>query len=159
MSIYQILDAEGGVINTISADQAFVEQHYPGRWVEVPAEPQVPPVASLQAQVRAIRDRKIQQGGYKVGTDWFHSDTLSRTQQLGLVMMGAGIPPGLMWKTMSGAFVEMAQSLAGQIFSAAAAQDTLIFAHSESLQQQIAAAEDPMSVDINAGWPETYGGI
>lgn len=123
-----------------------------------PVVPAVPTVADLQLQVRAIRDRKTQRGGYKVGADWYHSDTFSRTQQLGLVMMGLNVPPGLQWKTMSGAFVEMTPAVAGQVFAAAAAQDAALFAHAEQLQAQIAAAQDPLSVDINVGWPETYGG-
>lgn len=33
---YQILDDNGNVINTINADQNFVDQYYPNRWVYVP---------------------------------------------------------------------------------------------------------------------------
>lgn len=36
---YQILDDNGNVINTINADQQFVEQYYPNRWVYVPDPP------------------------------------------------------------------------------------------------------------------------
>lgn len=38
---YQILDDEGNVINTINADQAFVEANYPNHWryVEDPPPP------------------------------------------------------------------------------------------------------------------------
>lgn len=116
-------------------------------------------VAELQSKVRAIRDQKTQSGGYAVGQYWFHSDTFSRTQQIGLVMMGAGIPPGLLWKTMSGEFVEMTQSLAASVFAAAAAQDAALFAHAEVLQQAIESAENPETVDIDAGWPLTFGGV
>lgn len=36
---YQILDDNGNVINTINADQQFVEENYPGHWVYVPDPP------------------------------------------------------------------------------------------------------------------------
>lgn len=39
---YQILDLFGNVINTIIADQQFVEENYPGEWREFP-EPPPPP--------------------------------------------------------------------------------------------------------------------
>lgn len=99
--------------------------------------------------IKTIRDRKTQQGGYKVGTNWYHSDTFSRTQQLGLVLLGANLPNGLMWKTMQGTFVEMTQTLAQQVFAAAAAQDSAIFGYAEYLKAH-------PNLDINVGWPETY---
>jgi hypothetical protein len=40
---YQILDDEGNVINTINADQEFVEQNYPNRWAYVPDPPRIEP--------------------------------------------------------------------------------------------------------------------
>lgn len=109
--------------------------------------------------IKAIRDRKTQQGGYKAGGDWFHSDTFSRTQQIGLTIMGAAMPAGIMWKTMAGSFVEMTPTLAQQIFAAAGVQDALLFAHAEQLKAQVEASDDPASVDIGAGWPETFNGV
>lgn len=110
-------------------------------------------------EVTFIREQKGQLGGYKVGTHWFHSDTFSRTQQLGLVMMGATIPESLQWKTMSGEYVAMNQSLATQVFQSAIAQDIALFAHGETLKQQINASDDPANFDITVGWPETFGGV
>lgn len=109
--------------------------------------------------IKAIRDRKTMQGGYSTGGKWYHSDTFSRTQQLGLVMLGASIPEGLQWKTMDGSFVTMTQTLAGQIFAAAAAQDTALFANAESLRATVNASSNPESVDITTGWPATYNSI
>ena len=68
------------------------------------------------------RDRRKHDGGYKVGTNWFHSDDTSRIQQIALTIMGANMPANIMWKTMSGSFVLMTPTLAGQIFQAAAAR-------------------------------------
>lgn len=126
----------------------------------------VPPTLDLPAaraarwdEIKALRDRKTQQGGYKVGSNWFHSDTFSRTQQIGLTIMGTSMPVGLQWKTMGGAFVGMTPTLAQQVFAAAGAQDAALFTHAEVLKAQVDASADPATVDITAGWPETFGGV
>lgn len=131
-------------------------------WVDLPYV--VPPVvdtlaplrASIWEAIKALRDKRVQSGGYTADGKWFHSDTFSRTQQIALVMMGAGIPAGLQWKTMDGSFVAMTQTLASQIFSAAAAQDSATFTHAEVLHAQVDASSTPASIDITAGWPAIY---
>lgn len=103
------------------------------------------------AAIKATRDRvKIE--GVTVGEHRFHSDPDSRTQQLGLVIMGAAVPP-VQWKTMGGAFVTMTQTLAGQIFQGTAARDMAVFGHAEALIAAVNASDDPDSIDIEAGWP------
>lgn len=111
--------------------------------------------ANLWTLIKSYRDNLIQNGGYLASGKWFHSDTLSRTQQMGLVMMGASVP-AVQWKTMDGTFITMTQTLAGQIFAAAAMQDQAIFSYAEVLHATVLAAEDPNSVDITVGWPSTY---
>lgn len=145
---------------------------YAAQFVEVPNEvqpgwvesggsysaPEIPVEqvrAELWTTIKNIRDSKVQTGGYTTGGKWYHSDTFSRTQQMALVMMGAGIP-AVQWKTMDGSFVAMTQTLAGQIFAAAAAQDQAMFLQAETLRAQVYAAADPTTVDITAGWPATY---
>ena len=106
--------------------------------------------------IKAERDRRTQQGGYQVAGKWFHSDTFSRTQQMGLVMMGAGIPNGLQWKTMDGSFVAMTQTLAGQVFAAAAASDAELFARAEQIKAAMEA--DPVNFSLSEfSWPSIYG--
>ena len=107
----------------------------------------------LWYKVKDERDRRTQQGGYKVGTKWYHSDTFSRSQQLGLVLMGAGIPQGLMWKTMDGSFIEMTQAVASDVLTGAGIQDSATFAYAESLKAQVEASPDPESIVISSGWP------
>lgn len=114
--------------------------------------------AAIWEAIKAERDRRAQEGGYLAAGKWFHSDTFSRTQQLGLLMMGPSVPDGLQWKTMDGTFVPMTPTLAGQIFTAAATQDAAMFAHAEALRAAVNAAEDPEAVDITAGWPATFSG-
>lgn len=109
--------------------------------------------------IKTYRDHLTNTGGYIASGKWFHSDTFSRSQQLGLVMLGASIPQGLMWKTMDGSFVEMTPTLAQEVFASAAAQDNAIFSHAESLNAQVQAlttVEEVQSFNITAGWPETY---
>ena len=111
----------------------------------------------IWTRIKAERDRRVQSNGYKVGAKWYHSDTFSRSQQMGLVMAGAAIPPGMQWKTMDSSFVTMTQTLAAQIFQAAMGSDMAIFTKAETLKAQVQAASDPASVDIMAGWPKGYG--
>lgn len=128
----------------------------------------IPPKAELdawiEAQVKADMWKKIQAerdrrkaGGVKVGTDWFHSDDPSRIQQLGLVMMGANMPNNIMWKTMTGSFVQMTPTLAAQIFQATAANDMNIFAVAEQKRAAMLASTDPATYDYLSGWPLIYG--
>jgi hypothetical protein len=108
--------------------------------------------------IKAKRDLLTDQGGYQVGTKWYHSDQNSRSQQLGLVIMGANIPAGLKWKTMDGSFVTMTATLAGQILAAGAASDTAIFAVAETHNAAMQASADPASYDFSTGWPATFLG-
>lgn len=130
-----------------------------GRVVVIP--PVGPSPSDIRANrwnaIKAERDRRIQQGGYKVGGKWFHSDTFSRTQQMGLVMMGAGIPANTPWKTMDGSTVTMTQTLAGQIFATAAGSDIAIFAAAEAHRVAMEASVDPASYDFSTGWPKAFG--
>ena len=130
---------------------------YDGHAFTAPA----PDLTALRAahweDIKRERDKRIQTGGYQAAGKWFHSDTFSRTQQMGLVMMGAGIPAGLQWKTMDGSFVTMTQTLAGQVFAAAAASDAAIFARAEQIKAAMDA--DPAAFDLAAhAWPLVFGG-
>jgi hypothetical protein len=102
--------------------------------------------------IKAERDRR-QVLGVRVGANLFHSDDKSRIQQLGLVMMGAGLPAGLQWKTMDGGFVTMTSTLAGQIFGATASSDQGIFAAAEVHNNAMRASANPADYDFSAGWP------
>ncbi len=107
--------------------------------------------------IQAERDRRKTTGGYKVGNYWFHSDDISRIQQLALVMFGTNMPSGIMWKTMSGDFVPMTPTLANQIFQAAAASDIAIFSVAEQKKQEMLASSNPAYYDYLPGWPLIYG--
>lgn len=112
--------------------------------------------ARVWAAIKAKRDYR-KTGGVKVGEKWFHSDDGSRIQQMGLVMMGAGLPAGLQWKTMDGGFTTMTPALAQQIFTAQAASDQAIFAAAEQHRVAMEASADPATYDYSTGWPKIFG--
>jgi len=125
--------------------------------------------------IKAYRKHLSEGGGYKVavgGVDkWFHSDTYSKMQQLGLVELsrvvvaaGAGVDdplPGAagQWKTMDNSFVTMTPTLANVIFLAAAAQDGAVFGRAEVHRLALTTAVDPESYDWSTGWPAVYPGF
>jgi len=133
----QITDTEAVALQTPTTDQAKA-----AKWDAIKAE----------------RDRRTETGGYKVGTKWFHSDQKSRSQQLGLVLLGANIPANLQWKTMDGSFVTMTAALAQQVLGAAAASDQAIFAAAEAHKAAMEASADPASYDFSGDWPATFAG-
>lgn len=111
---------------------------------------------TMWKNIQAERDRR-KSGGVKIGENWFHSDDTSRIQQLALVMMGASMPSGIMWKTMSGSFVSMTPTLASQIFQSTAAADMAIFSKAEQLKVALASSSDFDAFDYITGWPPTFG--
>lgn len=116
-----------------------------------------PPASAVWESIKTERDRRTQLGGYKVGAKWFHSDTFSRTQQMGLVMLGANIPAETMWKTMDGTTVTMTQALAGQIFATQAASDIAIFAAAEAHKAAMESSANPAAYDFSKNWPKAFG--
>ena len=107
-------------------------------------------------RIKRERDRR-KYLGVKVGQHWFHSDDPSRIQQIALAMMGAAIPPGLQWKTLTTTpppvFVEMTPALAQGIFQATAASDAAIFAAAETHRVAMEGSASPESYDFSGGWP------
>lgn len=102
------------------------------------------------------RDVLMLTGGAKVGDHWFHSDTHSKVQQLSLMIAGAALPAGLMWKTMTGEKVLMTPELAVQIYQTQMYQESLLFGYAEYLIEQVYNMEIPENLDIENGWPEVY---
>lgn len=107
-------------------------------------------------EIKAYRDKR-QLSGFQLSNHWFHSDDSSRIKYLGLMMMGVNIPSTLMWKTMSGEFVQMTQTLAAQIFSAIAAWDSQTFIKAEQHKAAMLQSNDPLNYDFKTGWPPIFG--
>lgn len=135
----------------------FVSENADGTFAATP-KPRAQTNAMIWEQIKAKRDNLTENGGYKVGTKWFHSDQKSRSQQLGLVLLGASIPAGLQWKTMDGTFVTMTQTLAQQVLAAAGASDQAIFAAAETHKAALEACADPSAYDFSGGWPAAFKG-
>jgi hypothetical protein len=113
-------------------------------------------IASQWEAIKAERERR-RVGGMRIGADWFHSDDPSRIQQIALTVMGASIPAGLQWKTMTGGFVTMTPALAGQIFTSQVMRDQAIFTVAEKHRVAMSTADNPLEYNIMADWPEMYG--
>lgn len=126
----------------------------------VPEPAELAPIEQRRAaaleSIKAERDRRASLG-VKVGLNWFHSDQKSRTQQVGLVLLGASIPAGLQWKTLTltppPVFVAMTPALAQAIVAATAASDTAIFTAAEAHRLVMEASEAPQDYDFSTGWP------
>lgn len=126
----------------------------------VPLPPEPAPLADRQAaaweRIKTERDRRAALG-VKVGAHWFHSDQKSRTQQLGLVLLGQSIPAGLQWKTLTftppPVFVTMTPALAVGIVQSTAASDTAIFTAAEVHRMTMEASAAPQDYDFSTGWP------
>lgn len=110
-------------------------------------------------KVIALRQRVIE-GGAAVTVDgvekWFNSDAFSRTQWLGMMLLGPTLPPGISWRTMDGTLVTLTPGLVQQVFSAIMTKEVLAFGHGTALYQEIMASNDPTTIDIQQGWPDSY---
>ena len=118
-------------------------------------------------EVEAYRNNLMQTGGFAVGNYWFHSDLLSRSQQLGLIELGkmavaAGVDPAdpipnsPPWRTMSGAYVTLTPALTQSLIPAFLVQEASIFAVGDYYRNLINNSNDPESLNITLGWPVTY---
>lgn len=160
---FKIFDAEGNHINTIVADQAFVEEHHAGRFELVPEEPVIaaPPTP---ADVDAERDRRIA-AGFNFGGVFYQSRPEDRenimgasTAALGAIMQGAqagdyrwhGGDSDFMWIAADNSIHVMdAQTVFAFGQAAMAHKQELIFA------ARAIKDSDPIPADYtdNAYWP------
>lgn len=122
-------------------------------------------------EIKAKRDA-IKAGGVKVGTKWYHTDTESRIQHLGLLekaraARAAGgtdatrlqaLGQDIKWKTMDGSFIYLTVKHAEDIFSAVTDLDAAAFAAAETHRAAMEASADPAAYDFSVGWPSTFAG-
>lgn len=123
------------------------------------------------ADIKAKRDA-IKAGGVKVGTKWYHTDTESRIQHLGLLekartARAAGgtdatrlqaLGQDIKWKTMDGSFIYLTVKHAEDIFAAVTDLDAAAFAAAETHRVAMEASADPAAYDFSVGWPATFAG-
>lgn len=132
------------------------------------------PAANADQMWVRIQARRTQaeNGGAQVNGKWFHSDTTSRIQQLGLkdsardqVAAGGAMTDALrvngtqvQWKTMDGTFVPLTCQLAFDIVAAIKNLDSEAFTVAEQHRQAMLAATDPTTYNFSANWPISYAG-
>ncbi len=119
----------------------------------------VAPVADVRAALwERIKERRQAciEGGAQADGFWYHSDLFSRTQWLGMLIQGAALPGGILWKRMDNSFIALTPTLVQQVFAAIAMKEQAAFTNAEYLKAQINAAPDPRTVDLTAGWPASY---
>lgn len=130
-------------------------------------------IAAVDAweRIKAKRDA-IKAGGVKVGTKWYHTDTESRIQHLGLLekartARAAGgtdatrlqaLGQDIKWKTMDGSFIYLTVKHAEDIFAAVTDLDAAAFAAAETHRVAMEASADPAAYDFSVGWPATFAG-
>lgn len=165
---------ENGIVVHVVRVNPFtiIHEHIACLYIEAPEDVDVmwrfdgaewlpPYVDYAKARSRKVVDIKVERdmrknGGVEVAGKWFHTDSDSRIQQLGLVMMGAAVP-AVQWKTMDGTFVTMTQVLAQAIFNAVASLDIDLFTCAETNIATVAALPDAEVVGyVTTGWPDHY---
>lgn len=121
--------------------------------------------------IKSKRDA-IKAGGVKVGTKWYHTDSDSRIQHLGLLekaraARAAGgtdvtrlqaLGQDIKWKMMDGSFIYLTVKHAEDIFAAVTDLDAAAFAAAETHRVAMEASADPAAYDFSVGWPATFAG-
>lgn len=111
-------------------------------------------------RIRVLRDQRSEMG-YPADGKWWHNDAVSRTRVLGLMIMmlagGGQIPPGVVWKTMSGELIQLTPQVITMMFQGAATYDVWMFAVAEQHRMAMEATPDPFTYNYSAGWPPVYG--
>lgn len=139
----------------------------------------VPRPAQTDAKIKSVKWDTIKAkrdatktGGVKVGTKWYHTDTESRIQHLGLLekaraARAAGgtdatrlqaLGQDIKWKTMDGSFIYLTVKHAEDIFAAVTDLDAAAFAAAETHRVAMEASADPAAYDFSVGWPATFAG-
>lgn len=116
-------------------------------------------IEEMITKVKDLRESHHIGGVYIQSVDkWFHSDDASRTQFITLTLLGASIPPNLMWKTMNGSFIQMTQSLVQTIFQTMIMVEQSNYANAEIHINNIRNSTTPKSYDYSTGWIAKYEG-
>ena len=171
-------DDNGGVEITEQDHAALLSAHETGSRI-VPDEsgrpvldaPPAPTTAEIWENIKRERERR-KAGGVKVGTKWYHTDSDSRIQHLGLLekaraARAAGgtdatrlqaLGQDIKWKTMDGSFIYLTVKHAEDIFAAVTDLDAAAFAAAETHRVAMEASADPAAYDFSVGWPATFAG-
>lgn len=111
--------------------------------------------AEQLAQVNIERARRIA-GGVSYAGHVYDSDDVSRANVTGTVAAvsaGVPLPDGFAWRTADNVDVPFDAPTLVALGAALLAHANACYANSWALKAALAAADDPASVDITAGWP------
>ena len=120
--------------------------------------------------IKVERDHR-KAGGVLVNGKWFHSDSDSRIQYLGLKdrardLLGTGgamadnitiLGHPVKWKTMDGSMVDVTAQVAYDIVTAVGDLDAQLFLIAETHKSTMETSLDPTSYDYSTGWPQSFG--
>lgn len=152
-------------------DQCVIEDDGTGQRIAQWNRPEPQPTeADIQAaMLPALRKLRISQvtklrtqvkdQRFKYAGKWFQTDDAAMKQisvTHGFVTGTGNLPPSFpgAWKAEDNSYLPIPDVAAWWAFySALAAAGTANFVHSENLKEQVAASDDPMAIDIEAGWP------
>lgn len=128
------------------------------------------PHKAVWAAIRAERDRRISDGGFRVGSHWYQSDPGSMTQQIAMAAMAfirqyqdnvslSYVLPVPDWATMDGAYVPITIQRAYDLLWEGAAHVSAHYNAARAHETALYALSDPdaiASYDYSGGWPEIY---
>lgn len=127
-------------------------------------------IAIKSAQIANKRDQLILSGGFKLvhnnNTYWFHSNILSTSQQLGLIigaillkLQGAAddkVVHPVPWKTLGGQRLLLTVGIVISMLQASFAHQAALFAAGEQHEARLKLSEDPSAYNIEVDWPPTF---
>lgn len=121
--------------------------------------------ASIKADVwkKIKRERQRREdGGYLVGSTWYHSDASSLVKYGTLLGMAveksypAAAVVSSAWKNLAGSFAPMTVGTLRSIRDAGIAKVADIYAAAESHRAAMEASASPETYDFSGGWPAIY---
>lgn len=132
----------------------------------------IPPIETLDAKkieytkdqvwlkIKALRDYKLNEGGYPTSVGWFHSDPEAQLNYEDLYKKKGLLQympvEQRMWKKMGGGFVPMTEAIVDEIFSVKTTQKMSIFAKAVEHDTAMRMSSDPLNYDFTVGWPLTF---
>ncbi|MES2319944.1 MAG: hypothetical protein V4631_20885 [Pseudomonadota bacterium] len=128
-------------------------------------------VAAVWERIKAMREVRLDTGGYPAAGHWYNSDVRAKGEQSDLALQAdelvrnsgdltaqyvtAGVP--VAWKTMDNGFVPMTGNLALAIRDAAREQTVKTYKAAATHQYFMTISADPLAYDFSTGWPAVYG--
>lgn len=104
-------------------------------------------------EIKEHRNRAMA-SGVVVGGNLIHTDDISQQRIIGATLAALRDPTLVVnWKTASGTFVQLDAPAIFAVASAVRAHVQKCFDHEAALLAELAAAADPDTVDLTAGWP------